>query len=207
MGVLLRDLHYSGRVAILFAADFPSESTRLRRVNDGSVQAVARGVWTDSPHLTPEQSVAAHWREIVAQFLPGAVITGRTGFDHVPEGGHLFVSHSRWRPLELPGLIVYPDGRDEHRDDDVELEYGLYGASIVRAIIDNSETRGRPSAPPRRLSAEELRDRLRRILAGMTGDEQALLLAAINSDQNGVAADTAREIIASSYDVPLFDML
>jgi len=40
----------------------------------------------------------------------------------------------------------------------------------------------------------------------MTGDERALLLAAINSDQNGVAADTAREIIASSYDVPLFDM-
>lgn len=191
---------------VLFADDFPSDSTRLRRVGDGTIAIVARGIWTDQTDIDPEEVVAEHWRTIVARSMPGAVITGRTGFEHAPENGNLFVSHPRNRTLELPGLTVHPDGRDERRDDDIPLLNGLYGASIVRALIDNAETRGRPSDPPRRLTPTELADRAAHLAATLGPERTVALLHALDAEPNTVAAGITRDLITDAQNVPLFDL-
>lgn len=184
-------------MVVLFAEDFPSESTRLRRAASGAIVPIVRGVWTDQVGTALEEVVAEHWRQIVAHIFPGAVITGRTGFEHAPESGNLFIAHSRWRPLILPGLAIHPDGDDDYRrgDDIVILEGRLFGASTVRALIDNAETRGRPSDPPRRLSREELEMRVATIITTATTAELEALAAAVAAETNAVSAALITELI------------
>lgn len=182
-------------MAVLFARDFTSEPARRRRVASGAVRELSRGVWTDEVDDDPADVVMRNWRTIVGTMMPGAVITGRSAFDMRPIDGQLFVSHSRAKPLTLPGLTVYPDGRAGwRRPDDVPLDAtgSLYGASPIRALIDNAETRGRPGTVQRRLTRDELHDKVAHIVTTSTPRQVQNILDQIGGEVNGVAAESIR---------------
>ena len=186
---------------ILTASDFTSTRARQRRVSDGMIMPLARGVWTDAVGAAPAEIVAAKWREIVGRLLPGAVITDRSAFAMRPIDGELFVSHSRTTPLRLPGLVVYPDGsRDYRRDDDQPLDiHGrLYASSPARALIDNAEQRGRPGAVRRRLSREELHDQIVRIVSTSTPAQVRNIMDAVDRDVNKAAAASIRVFVEAA---------
>lgn len=185
-------------MAVLFAKDFSSPSARARRVASGEVAALARGVWTDETTCAPEEVVARNWRVLIGHLMPEAVVTDRSAFALRPVDGQLFVAHPARRPLRLPGLTVYPDGRaDNRRADDVPLDSAglVFGASRTRALIDNAEQRGRPAAVPRRLTAEELHDEIANIVVSSTARQLANMLAAVDADANSRAAKTIRTIV------------
>lgn len=182
-------------MAVLFAQDFTSATARRRRLASGAVRELSRGIWTDEISEDPADVVQRHWRTIVGTMMPGAVVTGRSAFDLRPMDGQLFVSHARATPLTLPGLTVYPDGRtDWRRSDDIPLDKtgALYGASQVRALIDNAETRGRPGGVQRRLTRDELHDKVAHIVTTSTRRQVENILDQIGDEVNSVAAESIR---------------
>jgi Fic/DOC family len=185
-------------MVVFTANDFTSVGVRQRLVASGAIVRLARGLWTDEVHAEPAGVVAANWMEIVGKMLPGAVIADRSAFAMRPVDGLLFVSHRRTGPLELPGLTVYPDGRtDYRRNDDSPMDRlgNLYASSTARALVDNAEMRGRPSAVPRRLTREELHDQVVRIVTTYTERRVENLLAAVDRDANRAAAETVRVFV------------
>lgn len=186
-------------MAVMFASDFSSPTTRDRQVRAGKVRALVRGVWTDEMRTSDEDVVSRHWRAIVGALIPGAVVTDRSAFAMRPENGQLFVSHKRTRPLVLPGLTVYPDAKkDNQQSDDVPLGNGLYAANRIRALIDNAERRGRPSAVPRRLTRDELHDEIVRIVVSSTPRQVDRLLEEVKARANDAAADDIAVFIAAA---------
>ncbi|GAA0993944.1 Fic family protein [Subtercola frigoramans] len=185
-------------MAILFADAFSSASARARRIASGNIVPVARGVWTDEIRDSLEKVVERHWREIVGRMLPTAVIADRSAFDLRPIAGRLFVSHPSRSPLVLPGLTVYPDGRTENRrSDDVPLDRSgqLFGSSRTRALIDNAEQRGRPAAINRRLTMDELHDKVAQIVTTSTPRQIDNMLDEISRDANTIAVAAIRRYV------------
>lgn len=183
---------------IFTAEDFSSTSARQRRVRAGALKSVARGLWTDEVDRDLGRVVAAHWRQIIGRTMPGAVISDRSAFDPRPVDGKLFVSHARSTPLRLPGLTVYPDGkRANRRDDDIPLDPQgrLFTSSVARALIDNAEARGRPGAVRRKLTREELHDQVVRIVTTYTPRQVETIMATVEQDANGVAAESVRVFV------------
>ncbi|MBX3196274.1 MAG: Fic family protein [Microbacteriaceae bacterium] len=188
-------------MVVLFADDFSSAATRKRRLADGAIVALARGVWTDEVHRPPAEVVARHWALIVGRMLPTAVVTYRSGFDLRPVDGQLFVSHPRRTSLTLPGLQIHPDGRTDHRHpDDVPLDSAglLFGASRGRALVDNAETRGRPSSTERRLSSDELHDAVVQLVAHSTPRQVETVLGQVDEQANAAAATRIRAIVEAA---------
>lgn len=191
-------------MAVFFADDFTSSSARARRVANGEIVPLARGVWSDDLRDAPEAVVNRYWREIVGRLMPGAVISDRSGFDLRPVDGQLFVSHRSRTVLELPGLTVYPDGRsDNRRVDDVPLDTAgrLFGSSRTRALIDNAEQRGRPAAVNRRLTTVELHDKVAHIVTSSTQRQVATMLEDVMRDSNAVASAAVRSYVDAARGV------
>lgn len=188
-------------MAILFAGDFSSPSARARRLSAGEIKPLARGIWTDDVDGDPETIVARGWRTILGQVMPGAVVTGRTAFAMRPVDGELFVSHSRRTPLELPGLTIYPDGSNDYRqssDIPVDPSGTIFAASPVRALIDNTETRGRPGSVQRRLTRTELHDKIAHLVATSTPRQVDQILGQVKADANKVAAESVRVFVEAA---------
>lgn len=197
-----RSARIQPRMAKIFLADdFTSTRARQRRVQDGSIMPLARGVWTDAVGAEPDEIVAEKWREIVGRLMPTAVITERSAFMLRPVDGELFVSHPRATPLRLPGLTVYPDGSRAHRHDDdqpLDLHGRLYASGTARALIDNAEQRGRPGIVRRRLTREELHDQIAHIVTTSTPVQVNNIMAAVDRDVNKAAATSIRVFIEAA---------
>ncbi|PZQ89550.1 MAG: hypothetical protein DI534_07000 [Leifsonia xyli] len=189
-------------MSVLFAHDFTSTTARNRRLQTGAIVALARGVWTDQVSDEPAVVVMQHWQQIVAALLPGAVVTDRSAFDVAPVGGRLFVSHARTTPLVLPGLTVYPDGKRDTGAGGVDTfritDGPLFGVNRTRALIDNAEQRGRPSAVPRRLSESELHERVTQIVTTSTASQVRNMIADVTANANRAAASRIVAIIEAA---------
>lgn len=146
-----------------------------------NLRRLARNVWTNELGNDAE-IVYRHCHEILAKLMPGAVINRRSGFTYKPENGVLFVSHSRTRPLELPGLTIHPDGAVNGRqDDDIPLNSAgtLFGASLLRALLENANERGRPESRTNRLSRGELHEQIARIVTANTPQQNVNLMSMV----------------------------
>jgi Fic family protein len=171
------------QVVVFFSSDFPNRWVSARKVEAGNLIVVARGVYADEIGSTPEEIVRKHWHEIVANALPGAVVTYRSGFSHMPADGYLFVSHARERAYALPGLTVISDGLSIGAlPDDTRLLPGLYAASAHRAVLDNvAPSRVRNGRPPRTLSRAELHDQVVAITQSRSDRERESLKNALRA--------------------------
>lgn len=148
----------------LTPGDIPS-ATASRKVRDGALRRVARGIVTDEFNGSLEHVVANHLYELVGRLLPGAVVTDRSA----QKGGQpveaadgarfLYVAHpERRRDLQLPGHVVSVRPAPGPVDGDLPyLHEGVAVASTARALIDNArESHPRGGRPARTLSRDEL---------------------------------------------------
>lgn len=172
-------------MGVYFADDFRHPEEASRRVRDGTLLRLYRGVYSDDANLTPEEAVRLHWRTIVGRLMPNAVVTGRTGFTGLPvqQGTeqYLFVSHPRSTDLKLPGLVVSPDQTTAGpNSDDTPLVDGLYQASEQRALVDNLKAARRVKRrPSRNLTRDELHDQVVRLATTRTPEQRQRLLDAV----------------------------
>lgn len=109
-----------------------------RAVTRGTLRRLARGLYTSDLTSEPADVVRRHLWRIVAHELPGAVIADRSVIvGGMPEGGALFVVHSRRRPLQLPGVTIRPRQGSGPMAGDMSLPDGLWMSSTERALLDN----------------------------------------------------------------------
>jgi hypothetical protein len=147
-------------MSIFTSADL-SRTELQRRTAVGDLRLIARGIYSDDAGNSPEEIVAREWRTIVGKVMPGAVVSYANAFTCLPAGGEVNVSHRRRDPLVLPGLTVRSDMVGRRDADDISLGNGLFMASQVRGLIDNSADHpGRPNRRIAKLTREQLHDHI-----------------------------------------------
>jgi Fic family protein len=159
-----------------------------RAVQRGTLQRVARGIYARDTAADPAEIVRRHIWRILAHELPGAVIADRsvcTG--GMPADGALYVVHSRRRPLDLPGLTIFPRAGTGAVHGDMQLPDGLWMSSTARALLDNLVT-GRGAE--RRLTREEIEEWIERLLQQRGEDG----LNALRDNARSIAAELGREV-------------
>ena len=153
-------------MAVLLSPRDVAPAVASRRVADGTLRRLARGIVTDEDGPA-EEIVARHLYAIVAGLLPGGVISGRSarsgGLPSVASDGTriLTIVHpTRRRGLVLPGhLVVVTPGPGPVEGDLVHRHAGLSLASTARALIDNvAESHARAGRPSRTLTRPELEE-------------------------------------------------
>lgn len=170
-------------MAILQASDFPNDNAPTRLLREGRIRRIAAGIYTDEVNTPLEAVVAREWKTIVGAIVPGAVVTDRSAFDLRPVDGALYVSHPRAREIRLPGLTVYPNGRNEPAEPtDTPMGANVFGASEQRALLDNMRaSRARAGKSSRTLSRSELHDRIVRLASSRNTDQLARMQQAVDS--------------------------
>lgn len=185
-------------MAIITSDRYANPNDAARYAKEGKLVRLAWGLYSDEITKEPEQIVRENWLAIVAAVMPGAVITDRSAFAGRPADGHLFVSHSRSRPLVLPGLTILPRKGLPAQDGDTRLVDGVYLASEHRALIDNTApTRSRGGAPRATLTRDELHDHVVRLTTTRSPERTERLIAAAREygERTGKASGTEDIIV------------
>jgi hypothetical protein len=127
----------------------------------GRIRRLAPGVYTADLKSRPEQLVERNRWEIIAHFMPDAVVADRSAaVNGQPAEGFLFVvSNTRRRDLALPGLVISPRPGPGALADDQPWSAGLRITSDARTLVDNlALSRARAGKPGRTLSRSEVED-------------------------------------------------
>ena len=143
---------------LILPGDLPA-STLSRRVQEGKLRRLARGVYAPPGNASAEELIRRNWTLLVARRHNGAVVTDRSarrgGPDH---NGLLFIAATRERIDLLPGLSIVARAGPE-LPSDIPLGHGLHLASTARGLVDNTaRSRSRNGRPPRTFNEAELAD-------------------------------------------------
>ncbi len=133
-----------------------------RAVRQGKLRKIGTRLYTRNLTDAPERIVREHLWQIVADYLPGALIADRTAIENVPASdGSVFVIAERKRDIELPGLTIRSRKGAPPLGDDQPFVGGLYLSSPARAFLENMVlSRSRGGHVARTLSHKELEERL-----------------------------------------------
>ena len=146
------------RPVIAFDADQLGERPG-RAVAAGRARQITRGVYTTDLTTPLEQLVRAHVWELLAHFVPDALVADRSAGPALFEDDTLFVvSSERARDVQLPGLRVSVRQGPPPVDDDPLWLGGLRRSSIPRALAENLARSRARSGIRRTLSQTELED-------------------------------------------------
>ena len=145
-----------------------------RAVRKGVLRKLASQLYTPNFVDSPETIVRRNIWEIVAEFMPGALICDRTAFLLKPTTeGLIYVISDRVRDIVLPGIVIKPRLGVLPLEGDAPFLKGLYLSSTPRTFIENMRSsRSRNGGEPRTLSRSEIEDRLEMTL--QRGSEEAL---------------------------------
>ncbi len=146
----------------IFVSTTETSALVSRAQADGLVRQLAPRLYTKNLTETPERIVRRNAWQIVAAYVPGALIADRTALENVPaEDGSVFIVSSRKRDIELPGLKIRTRKGAEPLPDDLPFIGGLRLSSTARAYLDNMAlSRRRSSEVSRTLTRAELEIRL-----------------------------------------------
>lgn len=142
-----------------------SAAALSRAVGRQTLRRLARGVYTGDLRTPAEEVVRRHLWAIIGHEFPGAVLVDRS----VPVGGLttdeiVFVAHPRQRPVELPGVTIWPRRGPGALVGDMPFPHGLWMSSSARTLLDNLAP-VRKSAPIRRtLHRVEVEDWIDKLL-------------------------------------------
>ncbi len=155
----------------LIFADTRNQSRLSRAASAGRITRLARGVYSPDATTPAEQQVREHLWELVAHFVPDAVVVDRSaalGGRLTPDGILIVASNSRVRDIEFPGVRVSVRPGAAHPSDTMWLA-GLRMSSRGRAIVDNlGPTRARAGRTARTMSPAELEEWLVTLAQGLT---------------------------------------
>lgn len=146
----------------IFVSTTEKSALVSRAQADGLVRLLAPRLYTKNLTETPERIVRRNAWQIVAAFVPGALIADRTALENLPaEDGSVFIVSRRKRDIELPGLKIRTRKGADPLPDDLPFIGGLRLSSIARAYLDNiAPSRRRSSDVSRTLTRAELEVRL-----------------------------------------------
>lgn len=148
---------------ILFPAANSSERARMAALKAaGRIRAVGPRLYVSVTKAETASTLRKTWSAIVARLYPDALVSHRTALEFRPSpSGHVFITASRNREVEYPGLVLkFIRGPGPLEDDPKFLT--IRSSSRPRAFLENLSA-GRASSA-RTLPVEELEARLEKIL-------------------------------------------
>lgn len=137
-----------------------------RAVKQGRLLKLGSRLYTKNLTDPPEQIVRRHLWQLVASYVPGALIADRTALENVPAAdGSIFIIADRKRDIELPGITIRPRKGVPPMEGDQPFVGKLYLSSPARAFLENmAPSRKRAGSVARTLSRQELEERLETML-------------------------------------------
>jgi hypothetical protein len=170
--------------------------TISRMAQAGTVRKIGPKLYTRNMKDTPEAIVSRNLWPIIAQLVPGAVVSHRTAFENraAPDGS-VFLSGTYPRRIKLPGIVLRQVEGKGAVEGDTPYMGTLFLASRARTFLENllpsrqsdkvSKTVGREGVEERlaemlRISGEDalnkLRDQARSIAPILELEEQFRIL-------------------------------
>ncbi len=133
-----------------------------RAVRDGQLRQIGPKLYTKNLDAPPEDVVRRHLWDLVAAYMPGALVADRTAMENRPAAdGSIFLISSYKRNIELPGVTLKPRGGAPPQETDKPFIAGLRLSSIARAYLDNmAPSRQRGEGVTRTLRREDIEHRL-----------------------------------------------
>lgn len=171
-------------------------STLSRGLAAGTLQRIAKGVYSKDTVSSPEELVRRGWSDIVGHEFPNAVISDRSAPTGGAVEGVLYLVHAgRARTLQLPGLLVRARPGAGPLDGDGPLFGGLYMASVGRGLAENVQlSRARSGEAPRAMRDGELADWVDRIC--QLDGERRLAAYRVQAEEVAAAVGTKPDRLA-----------
>jgi hypothetical protein len=142
-----------------------------RAVTRGTLRRLGRGIYTGDLTVAPAEAVQRHLFEIVAHEFPGAVFVDRSATTGGrPIDGAVFVDHPRQRPVELPGVTIWPRRGPGPQPDDMPMPGGSRISSQARALLDNLAPSRASSRIRRTLEPVEVEEWIDRLVRSQGAD-------------------------------------
>jgi len=133
-----------------------------RAVAQGRIRQIATKLYTFNLDDAPERIVRRSLWELVASYVPGALIADRTAIENRPAAdGSIFIVSDRKRDIVLPGITIRSRSGAPPLESDRPFVGGLFLSSTARAFLDNmAPSRKRGGDVSRTLTRTELEARL-----------------------------------------------
>lgn len=159
---------------IVFASSDKIQSRRIsRQLGKGMLRQLAPRVYTTNLEDTPEKIILRNWYIILSHLFPKAVISHRSAAEGRPVNGHIFLTYSYTRNVELPGLTVHLLKGPGHDTGATHFFEVLYRSTEPRMFLENLQSARSTSGISKIMSREDLEDRLE-VVIRIRG-EQALI--------------------------------
>ncbi len=122
----------------VFVSNTASSSVVSRAAANGLLRRIGSKLYTKNLIDPPEQIVRRHLWQLIADYVPGAMVADRTALENVPApDGSIFVVSDRVRNIQLPGVIIRTRKGPGPQSEDLPFIGGLYISSTARAFLDN----------------------------------------------------------------------
>jgi hypothetical protein len=133
-----------------------------RAVSNGTLRQIGSNLYTFNLADPPERIVGRHLWQLIAAYLPDALIADRTAIELRPASdGSIYVVSDRKRDIELPGVVIRSRSGPGPLEADRRFVGGLFLSSPARAYLDNmAPSRRRKGEVSRTLTRQEIEDRL-----------------------------------------------
>lgn len=169
-----------------------------RAVSNRTLRQIGSKLYTFNLDDDPERIVSRHLWQLIAAYLPDALIADRTAIELRPASdGSIFVISDRKRDIELPGVVIRPRPGHGPLEGDRRFVGGIFLSSPARAYLDNM-------APSRRRKGETSRTLTRQEIEGRLDDvirrNGAEALNAIRDEARQIAPLIAREQEFEAFD-------
>ena len=158
----------------VFVSDASMVVAVSREVKKGKLRKLASRLYTSNLTAAPELLVKQNLWPLIADYLPGALISDRTALDYrwAPDGSVFLVSCHK-RDIELPGVILRPRKGPPPIESDPAFIGTLRIASPARAYLENMRPSRARRGVARTLTKREIEERLDELTR--QGGEVALL--------------------------------
>jgi hypothetical protein len=157
----------------VFVSDADLAAAVSREVRSGRLRKLGSRLYTRNLNEGPEKLVQRNLWPLVASYLPGALIAGRTALENRPApDGSVFLIADHKRDIVLPGAILRPRKGPPPLESDRPFIGGLRIASPARAFLENMRPSRARAGVARTLPMRDIEERLEQILR--RGGETAL---------------------------------
>lgn len=127
----------------------------------GLVRKIASRVYTSNLDEAPEKVVRRNWYRLVSDLFPDALLSHRSALERMPTPeGHLYISYSHKRLVELPGLILHFSKGSAPLEDDTIFFGNLRSSGLARAYLENLQRTKGSGEASKTLSREQLEEKI-----------------------------------------------
>lgn len=159
---------------ILFSSGNKVESARLSVMEKkGIIRKIAPRIYTSNLQEDPVVIIKRNWYKILAAHYPDALLSHRSALEFRPTpNGHIYLTYTYTRNVELPGLTVHLLEGPGAIDGDKPFVDALHVSQEPRAFLENLQTSRAQGEESKILPQAEIEEKLERII--QVKGEQAL---------------------------------